>query len=396
MTRDDGAPLKWKSIRLVPVLHNRLEFAWAVRRAFGAFKPEHVAVEYPPTLKDRIIQGIKRLPLLSVVHYEEDDGTFRYLLLEPTDGQVEAIRLALSHGIPVHFIDRDTRHYTLDHVPLPDPYALTRIGHTAYCRAYMKARREETGSREDVLREKTMAYHLNQLAGTGERVLFVGGLFHTARLLNLLNEPQAPVIGRQKRERVGLAHLHRDSSRELLAEMPYLTAQYERYRNHEVDFPDRLQCQAALIDLARESHRHKTREDLSHSELRVLNTFARNYAFLTGNLVPGFYQLIVAARGAVDDDFAYEVWDKGSDYPWQTDSPGLPVLRLRGEDLFLDQETDPISSPAQDHAEAPGSRTRQKEATGAIPPESGGRPSGGMPSAPIRPKTWWWRDTASI
>lgn len=338
MTRNDGTPLKWKSIRLVPVLHNRLEFAWAVRRAFGAFKPEQVAVEYPPTLKDRIIQGVERLPLLSVVHYEEDDGTFRYLLLEPTDGQVEAIRLARSHGIPVHFIDRDTRHYTPDHAPLPDPYALTRIGHTAYCRAYMKAHRYKTGSRDDLLREKTMAYHLDRLAGTGERVLFVGGLFHTARLMHLLDAPQAPVIGRQKREGVSLAHLHRDSSRELLAEMPYLTAKYERFRNHEADFPDRLECQAALIQLARESHRHKTREDLSHSELRVLNTFARNYAFLTGSLAPSFYQLIVAARGAVDDNFAYEVWDKGSDYPWQTDSPGLPVLRLKGEDLFLDQK----------------------------------------------------------
>jgi hypothetical protein len=54
--------------------------------------------------------------------------------------------------------------------------------------------------------------------------------------------------------------------------------------------------------------------------------------------VPGFYQLIVAARGAVDDNFAYEVWEKGGDYPWQTEEPGIPVLRLKGEDLFLDNK----------------------------------------------------------
>jgi hypothetical protein len=70
----------------------------------------------------------------------------------------------------------------------------------------------------------------------------------------------------------------------------------------------------------------------------VLRKFARNYAFITGALVPSFYQLVVAARGAADDNFAYEIWDKGSQYPWQSEKPELPVLRLSGEDLFLDQK----------------------------------------------------------
>jgi len=75
----------------VPILHNRMEFALEVRRQFEEFKPDHVAVEYPDTLEPKILQGVKRLPLLSVVFYEEKDGAFTYLLLEPTDAQVEAI-----------------------------------------------------------------------------------------------------------------------------------------------------------------------------------------------------------------------------------------------------------------------------------------------------------------
>jgi hypothetical protein len=46
----------------------------------------------------------------------------------------------------------------------------------------------------------------------------------------------------------------------------------------------------------------------------------------------------VAARGVADDNFAYELWEQGSEYPWQAEEPGLPVLRLSGEDLFLDQK----------------------------------------------------------
>ena len=70
--------LEWKNVRLVPILHNRMEFALEVKRQFEEFRPDAVAVEYPDTLENKILQGIKRLPFLSVVHYEETDGAFIY------------------------------------------------------------------------------------------------------------------------------------------------------------------------------------------------------------------------------------------------------------------------------------------------------------------------------
>ena len=331
------AEIEWRNIRMVPILHNRVEFALEVRRVFDAFRPDHVAVEYPDTLKTRIIQGVERLPLLSVVHYEEKDGAFVYLPLEPSDGQVEAVRLALSRGIPLHFIDRDTEGYPHDHTPMPDAYAVTRIGHNAYCRAYMDISRNRKPSAADTLREKTMAYHLGKLDGIGKKILFVGGLSHVNGILKMLDHSQAPVIGRRVREKVGLAHLHRDSSREIMGEMPFLQAVYERHRSGD-EAPDRFKVQMALLKAAQKRHWKNSKEKISRVQLRILNKFARNYALLNHKLVPDFYQLIVAARGAVDDNFAYEVWDLGSDYPWQAENPGLPVLRLRGDDLFLDKK----------------------------------------------------------
>jgi len=94
---------EWRNVRLVPIFHNRLEFAAEVREQFESFKPDQVAVEYPFTLKDKILQGVKRLPLLSVIHYEEKDGIFVYLLLELSDGQIEAVRLALAQRDPRSF-----------------------------------------------------------------------------------------------------------------------------------------------------------------------------------------------------------------------------------------------------------------------------------------------------
>ncbi len=331
--------IEWQNVRLVPILHNRMEFATEVRRQFEEFRPDHVAIEYPTTLKEKILQGIKRLPYLSVVHYEESDGTFIYLLLEPTDGQIEASRLALENSIPIHFIDRDTEGYPLDLSPMPDPYAATKIGHFLFCQAYLRKHRDDPRSLEDRLREKTMAFHLQQLSRRGERILFVGGLYHLPGLIEVLAQPQTEVIGRRLRKGVGLAHLHRDSSREIMSEMPFLAAQYEKSRSStDRETLDRLEANNQVISASRQNYWKNSKEELSRSQVRVLNRFARNYALVSGGLIPNFYQLIVAARGAADDNFAYEVWDKGSDYPWQTENPGIPVLRLSGEDLFLDQK----------------------------------------------------------
>ncbi|MDY6882034.1 MAG: hypothetical protein SV686_17525 [Thermodesulfobacteriota bacterium] len=330
--------IAWKNILFVPIIHNRMEFAVEVRRQFKEFQPDHVAVEYPATLGPKILQGVRRLPLLSVVHYEEEDKGFTYLLLEPTDGQVEAIRQALAQNIPVHFVDRDTDGYPHHHSSLPDSYAVKRVGHFGYCHAYLETHPSGLSSREDTLREQTMAYHLKGLSAKGKRILFVCGLSHVPGILEMLKRSQVPVIGRRRREGVQLAHLHFDSSREVMSEMPYLAAAYERWRsdNGRQD-PDRLTINHRLIKTAVKNHLKNSQEELSHTQIRILHTFARNYAFLSGRLVPDFYQLVVASRGVSDDNFAYEVWDMGSTYPWQTDAPHLPVLRLRGEDLYLDQ-----------------------------------------------------------
>ena len=181
-----------------------------------------------------------------------------------------------------------------------------------------------------------MAHALQELSGTGERILFVGGLFHISGILKWVKKPQVQVIGRKNRKGVGLAHLHRESSREIMGEMPFLAAAYERTRA-EGQTPDRIQIQGKLVEEARKSYWKNSKEELSYPQVKIFHKFARNYALMSGGLVPDFYQLIVAARGAADDNFAFEVWDKGSDYPWQTEEPGMPVLRIRGEDLFLDR-----------------------------------------------------------
>ncbi len=330
---------EWGNVRLVPIVHNKVEFALEVRRQFSSFEPEILAVEYPSTIGERVLEGIKRLPLLSVVYYEEDDHTFMYLPLEPTEGQVEAIRLAIAKKLPVHFVDRDTEGYPIERMPVPDPHSIKTIGYWRYCQSYLRIHPGALEGPQDQLRERTMTHHLQQLNQTGKRILFVGGLDHLPGLLAYLEKPQVPVIGRRQRPGVMLAHLHRESSREIMSEMPFFAALYEEFRSAKsAPDPDRLRAIDQLIDRATQSYTKEHKEELTVTQVRVFNRFVMNYALVSGYLTPDLYQILIAARGAVDDNFAYEVWECATDYPWQTESPGLPTLRLRGEDLYLDQK----------------------------------------------------------
>lgn len=324
---------------LLPILHGRLDCAALVRQAFEVHKPDAVAVELPATLKTAVFQAVARLPLLSVVHYQDSNGQTVYWPIEPTDPLVEAIRLGVAAEVPVYCIDRDMENYPRIREALPDPYALTRIGLEAYAAAYLQTFQGVAPLEPDVLREQAMAYHLQQLQPQYQHLLVVFGLAHYPGLLTQLARPQAQPLARIRRSGVQVAHLAEESSREILTEIPYLSAAYERWRQ-ETDFPqvDRLELLGSLVAEAAGRYHKATGETISGRQQAILHQFARNYALVHGQLTPDFYQLVVAARGVADDDFAYEVWDLGATYPWQEAAPDLPVLRLRGEDLFLNQE----------------------------------------------------------
>jgi len=326
-------------IHLLPILHGRMECAIWVRRAFACLQPDAVAVELPATLQAAVLRAVARLPLLSVVHYQESSGQTVYWPVEPTDPLVEAIRLAVAADLPLAFIDRDMEGYPRIREAWPDPYALNSIGLTAYAEAYRQTVSGQVLPEPDRLREQAMAYHLQRLAARHAKVLAVFGLAHYPGLIQQLDQPQAHPLAPVKRSGVQVAHLAEASSREILTEIPYLVAAYERWRQ-DPDAPplDRLTVHRELVLEAAGRYQKATGERVSLRQQAVLHQFARNYALVQGQLTPDFYQLVVAARGVADDDFAYEVWDLGASYPWQEAASDLPILSLRGEDLFLNQK----------------------------------------------------------
>lgn len=326
-------------VHLLPTLHQSVEFAVLVRRAFLALRPDVVALELPRTVDEAFRKAVLRLPLLSVVLYPEGDEAV-YLPVEPHEPMVEAARLALENGAALELVDRDDGSVPLRRERTPDAWALTRTGAGPFVQELLRAF-PPSGDARDLLRERTMAFRLRRLAEGGRRVLWVGGAAHARGILRALGEPLAEPIGRVRREGVRLASLATENLAEVMSEIPWVSASFERARSggRALAFDAETDSQRALDALLREAARayeEDQRERVPRRAFEVMRRFSRNLALVQGVLTPGFYELIVAARGAADDDFAWHVFDRGSSWPWPDETRALPEVRLTGEDLFLD------------------------------------------------------------
>jgi len=214
-------------IHILPILHERLEFAEAARGVLENLRPKAVAVELPASLQAQGIRAVKRLPRISVLVYEARSGNPLYWVCSPADPLVEGIRWALEHRVPVHFVDVDVDAPMQWHEHLPDPYAILRLGLKSYYEEVMRSGLLERSDPRDRLRERGMAFRLRRLAAGDAPVLLICGMAHAERILTDLKGPLAEPLDRPEREVVQIFHLHPESLPEVLWDPPLIHALYE-------------------------------------------------------------------------------------------------------------------------------------------------------------------------
>jgi hypothetical protein len=373
-------------VHALPVLHYRMEFAHLVRQAILKVRPDTIAIELPKTLETAFLRTLERLPQVSVISYPNQTGLdtagTTYLLVEPADPLVEAARQAMEQSIPLHLIDMDMDGYPRTHDQLPDSYSICRIGLKAYYREYLNSRSGESPRHEDQRREQGMTYRLQQLALQHERILFVCGMAHLERIKQLYSVPQAAPLERTRRQGISVWNLHPDSCREIMAEFPFLSAIYEyrrsplpaepieqpgglRKRFHALElisggkqdipeerllddairraarqlgadglFPDRQRIIYRLFTAAAKHYRQETGEPIHIWQKRTFFRFSRNYALISGQLMPDLFQLLAAARGCIDDNFAYAFYRLATCYPWQQESSDLATISISPEEIW--------------------------------------------------------------
>jgi hypothetical protein len=377
-------------VHVLPVLHYRMEFAQLVRMAFHRVRPDAVAIELPPSLETSFLRAVQRLPQVSVISYRTESNNKAslkktetvYLLVEPADPYVEAARLALENGVPLYFVDVDTDQYPRHHEPLPDSYSINRIGLEAYYREYLKYSAGQIICREDIRREHGMAFRLQKLAQSHQKILYICGMSHLERIKQAFASSLAAPMDRMRRDNVTVWNLHPDSCREIMAEFPFLSAIYEyrrgalpdnpdetdnglrkrfhvleliqggkqelsedklldnairrsaRHMGDQAHFPDRQRIIYRLFSEASRHYRQETGETVQIWQKRAFFKFSRNYAFQCDMLLPDLYQLLATARGCIDDNFAYAFCRLATFYPWQSESSDLATINLSAEEFW--------------------------------------------------------------
>ena len=336
---DDAASLDRGRVSYFPVVPGRLEFALEVRRAILAARPDVVAVELPARLQEAYLQAIRRLPQMSVLFYvdEEHDGQAIYAPVEPTDPFTEAIRTALEIGAEILFADPDVGERP--HLPdsYPDTYAISHIGIDKYVEAYRVYPQERS---DDIARHASGIAWKLQGADPLARVFFVVSLNLMDPVLDAMESPQPEPASRPHPAVVQLFNLHPDCLAEVTAEYPLLQEGYELSRTEWGRSPtcpaDRLKTQLALFRTAEISYETSTGEKLTHWQRLLLAKFTRNLALTAGQLCAGLFDITVAARSVVDDNFAWEVWDTANRYSFQKPESDIPTVNISGEEVWLD------------------------------------------------------------
>ena len=128
---DKNTPyIKYKNIYIIPTFHSRLEFAKLVRKAFFMVFPDVVCVELPDNIRNEVIEGINRLPFLSLITYADtlNPKRLNFVPIDPGDSIIEAIRIGLEYDFPIEFIDLSVKDYEPSKVKLPDDYSINDLG----------------------------------------------------------------------------------------------------------------------------------------------------------------------------------------------------------------------------------------------------------------------------
>jgi hypothetical protein len=374
--------------RYFPVVPGRLEFAAGLRKLLLAEKPEIIAVELPGFLRDHYKRALERLPELSVILYipdqNDDDNPAIYVPIEPADPFTEALRTARELGSEVLFLEPDSA--DRPHLPdtYPDTYAVRRIGFEKYIEAYRvwpQPRNDDVTAHANA-----MAWKL-QGADPSKNVVVVVSLNLLDPLLDAMEAPQEAPKPHPKHFDVQLLNPHPDCLAEITVEYPYLQERYEfsRLDIADEDRLDRPKVQLALMREAEVKYTQSTGEKVNHWQRRLIARYTRNLAHMSGDLVANVYDLAVAARSIVDDNYGWEVWQMANRYLAQHEHSDLETVRLSASEIWINtkrlrirrrlprpkQRLKPIGIKPRKREKTPGEWAKQTtgEAICSYPPE---------------------------
>ncbi|MFX0023174.1 MAG: hypothetical protein ACFE9S_12680 [Candidatus Hermodarchaeota archaeon] len=375
---DENPYIKFRNIYIIPTFHSRIEFAKLVRTALFKVFPDVIAVELPNNIQEEVIEAVERLPFLSLIGYADtlNPSKLNFIPIDPGDSIIEAIRISLEHNIPMEFIDLSVSEYLPPSFKLPDDYAINQIGLQEFYQHisdYFKEnfenqkeslikdvaleeflRNQENFDKEydytqkDILREKYMAAHLLKMMPLYHRILLIVGMAHWENIKYYIENPehiQDVKLDLIPHKYVKIYNIRSADARYLLRELPYNTYKWLKFRKRfskealeQLDSPEELYKILKSYDKkdyirnillkAKYDYEQEFKEFVDLHKLKTLFQYSRNLSLAEKRLLPNLFQLLVASKNIIDDDYAWKVLQKATKYPYNDESDNYETLKM--------------------------------------------------------------------
>lgn len=330
----------------LPVVPRRIEFAAVVRRRLLELRPARVAVELPWEGREPLLDALARLPRISALFSrrsrggadigEEERSLEVYAVVEPGDALTEACRTALELGAELVLIGSAQKALPERRDLYPDAAALGVVPYERYAELYLRnpPPPEPCGSGG-----WEAAARLGQLDRETETAVVLR-LSSFVEMLPVEGAELRPDPG-GLREVLHAAVLSPSCLGDITEDCPWLQERYEQWRqpagaDQAARAPARRLWLNELWREAEDNYRAIYGGELAPWQRRQAVRFLERLVRAGGLAAPSLFDLVAAAGGVVDDNFAYELWRLGTTYGHQQVEADDEVVGLRAEDVFPD------------------------------------------------------------
>jgi hypothetical protein len=336
-------------ITVLPIIHGSGDFAIEVRRVMLSERFDCLAVPLPPSFQNDVERAIGFLPGISAVmqeegktfspgqwspesHRDEDEEprTFSYVPIDPCQGVIAALRIALQERMPRAFIDLETEDFHSYEGVFPDPYALKMTKADKFAAAVLPAIGPvPEGQPQD--RVRYMANRLRELEQKYPSVLVICSILDWPWIKDAYFDNVECTAENDLVEATNLYAADPASLMFLLGEMPYITGLYERARQ-ELDDDENLSIDGIKEMLLATRDRYQTElksraRKITPKLLGSYFSYVRNLALIERRMTPDLYTMVIAAQQIVGDQFAVLLTEVAHSYPY-TDLMPFPEFKM--------------------------------------------------------------------
>ena len=334
-----------QKIIIFPQLHDQVIFSKIAFRILNELKPSLVALELPGDLVEYLNPAIDRLPISTLIHdgnlQTNFDITFppppaSSYIVHPGEALFWLAYLARRSGYSVDFIDTwHPKAYASWVVPVDFP-ALASIGWKKFWELSVLYIQKHVSNLTHLLRSLNMADRLVKSSDQHSTILFACGAAHWPIIDFQLDQAgfklresniipieitdyirshllEKPIVSPdQETKKWYLADIHPHSLHLVTSDLPFVIASMV-YDPQEFDLLDSFRN---IYFEAEKNYKHQFEDTISPASYRRLFQYLRNLNRLKGQPLPGLIDIITAAKGMGDDDFAFEVYRTAVIYPF--------------------------------------------------------------------------------